>query len=153
MSTKDKKSFDERMKDLEAKTVEDIRKTREEMKQAWQPIKKPFLFIIGAIVLITVFVANGPSGQERYCNDTDSASRLAYAAAVVHVRQRLNDPDSAEFPAQAISVSRTGDCSFLVVGTVRARNALGGLVLSTYVARTDYDIEAEYTRVSLISLD
>lgn len=151
--SKDKKSFDERMQYLEAKTVEDLRKTREEMKQAWQPIKKPFLLIIGAVVLITVLVANGPSDQERYCENTESASRWAYAAAIVYIRQRLNDPDSAEFPPEAVRVSRTGDCSFLVVGTVRARNAFGGIVQNTYAARTEYDLGADYTRTTLISLD
>jgi len=153
MSIKDKKSFDERMSDLNEKNSAELRKAWGEMQTAWKPIKKPFLFIVGAVLLIMVLVVNGPSDQERYCDDTDSASRWAYSAAVVHVRQRLNDPDSAEFPLQPVRVSRTGECSFMVVGTVRARNAFGGLVLNTYVATTEHDIETDYTRTTLISLE
>lgn len=153
MSTKDKKSFDERMSDLNEKNSAELRKTWGEMQTAWKPIKKPFFFIVGAVVLITLLGANGPSDQELHCEDTETASFYATASAEYHIKQRLHDPDSAEFPAHAVRVSRTGDCSFMIVGTVRARNAFGGLVLNTYVATTQYDIETDYTRTTLISLD
>lgn len=153
MNPKDKKSFDERMSDLNEKNAADLRKSWGEAQTAWKPLRKPIFFIVGAFALVAILAANGPSDQERYCDDTDSASGSAYATAIVHVRQRLNDPDSAEFPPQPVRVSRTGECSFMVVGTVRARNAFGGLVLNTYVATTEYDIETDYTRTSLISLE
>lgn len=153
MSTKDKKSFDERVSDLNKKNAADLRKSWGEVQTAGQPLKKPFLFITLALALFTILALNAPSDQERYCDDTDSASRLAYATAVVHVRQRLNDLDSAEFPPQPMRVSRTGECSFMIVGTVRARNAFGELVQNTYVAQTEYDIAADHTRATLISLD
>ncbi|WP_417809495.1 hypothetical protein [Thioclava sp.] len=145
-----KQSFHERMRESYRKDWEAARSELDKLKDNW-PAGLVLLLIIVGIVAIVRW--EGPPARERYCDNTDRASSWAAATAQSHVEKLLNDPDSAVFPLEPHSVSRLGECRFMVIGTVRARNGFGGYVTNTYVVRTEYDLSISRTRVELLSME
>ena len=120
-----------------AKIKQDVNRDAPRVSRGGKVAGYVLVGLVGLFGLASVF---GPSEFERYCQNTDSASSTAYAAAQVHIRQLLRDPSSAEMPPEAVLSSWLGNCRFRVVGVVRARNGFGGYGSQEYSVTVTYDL-------------
>jgi hypothetical protein len=137
---KQAKTFSEIRRDFQsdvAKIKQDYKRDAPKLSRGAKATAYALVSIVALFAVASVF---GPTDEERYCSNTDRASSTAYAAAQVHIRDRLRDPSSAEMPPEAISSSWLGDCSFRVVGVVRARNGFGGYGSQQYAVTVTYSI-------------
>ena len=99
------------------------------------------------------FGEEGPSDEELYCQNTSVAAEHAYAAAMVHVKRQLRDPKSAEMPYEALDATWLGNCSFRIMGSVKAKNGFGGFSQSFYWVTVRYDAASDLIRFSDFQMD
>ncbi|WP_299878434.1 hypothetical protein [uncultured Sulfitobacter sp.] len=145
---------DEKMKRLEEahrKNVEDFKKSTKELKEALRPIR--WLLVVVMLLVAFFLMVPTPSNKEKYCGDTDRAAGSAYVRAQSFIKRSLREPESAIAPSSPIRVGWLGQCSFLVVGSIRAKNGFGGYVQNIYAVKTHYDLETDRHSFTLISFD
>lgn len=143
-----------------AKIKEDFRRDTAKIKSDYQrdmgalPVgAKLFLFTLCAIFgFIFLFGIFGPSNEERFCDETKIDHSFAYASAQVFVRRQLREPDSAEMPPEAVASTWLGNCTFRVMGSVRARNGFGGYVQNMYSVTVRYDPATDTFRYADFSM-
>lgn len=146
-------SWTKRLDEAYRKSDENRKRSWDEAKDALRPFRGFFrvvlviLVVIGLVVVIGSFVDK----EELYCSNTEDAAFSAYAHAEVYIVRQLREPKSAIRPSGPIRVDWLGECKFLVVGSIKAKNGFGGYVQNIYMIKTRYDVASDRHIYELIS--
>ncbi len=89
------------------------------------------------------YVAQGLAQEQKAANQCNGTT-TAFVMSQGFVKDALKSPSSAKFPmiTDGVKVSKTGKCSFNVLGYVDAQNGFGAM------ARQDYAVDIEYLPTS-----
>lgn len=89
------------------------------------------------------------------CDATSGVARdSALFASQTFVRDSLKSPASAKFPTSSddrgVTVRKSGDCTFTVLGYVDSQNSFGAMIRSRYIAEVTPDEHGRYRLERLV---